>query len=470
MTLSRRISFGVLAVVAVTSLALAVLSAITGRNSATRQVDNRLLALRAVVTQEGVDPVDSLLRSLQTLPTNFVAALAVDDEAVIDLIAADNPDSLQLDSLERDVLMAAVASPQTVAGREPIRISAIDLGTGDLLVFGEGIGDITGAFANQLLINCAIAVVVAVLGGLVTHQFTRRSLAPLGDIIKYSQTVAAGRLDANLPTDAHTDEVRELQSNISSMVGELQNAVNIKSRSEQQMREFLADVAHELRTPLTTVRAYADVLASQQSVEPEMRQRAQDRIAYESKRMTRLIDDLLLLARLSSTPLSDHELIDISSVISSHFHDLKVLDPSRKLTIDTTPCRVEADPALMDRLFANLSSNIHRHTPSSAEVAVRCVSDKGTVTCTIDDAGPGLDDSQLNLLAVGAERFSTLRSGDHHGTGLGLHLVASIARLHGGAATFERSPLGGLRVVVTLPTTHGRHSANDVPLHSAKDA
>ncbi|MGA1261321.1 MAG: histidine kinase dimerization/phospho-acceptor domain-containing protein, partial [Ilumatobacteraceae bacterium] len=252
-----------------TSLALAVLSAITGRNSATRQVDNRLLALRAVVTQEGVDPVDSLLRSLQTLPTNFVAALAVDDEAVIDLIAADNPDSLQLDSLERDVLMAAVASPQTVAGREPIRISAIDLGTGDLLVFGEGIGDITGAFANQLLINCAIAVVVAVLGGLVTHQFTRRSLAPLGDIIKYSQTVAAGRLDANLPTDAHTDEVRELQSNISSMVGELQNAVNIKSRSEQQMREFLADVAHELRTPLTTVRAYADVLASQQSVEPE---------------------------------------------------------------------------------------------------------------------------------------------------------------------------------------------------------
>ncbi|NDA53738.1 MAG: sensor histidine kinase, partial [Actinobacteria bacterium] len=223
-------------------------------------------------------------------------------------------------------------------------------------------------------------------------------------------------------------------------------------------------------TPLTTVRAYADVLASQQSVEPEMRQRAQDRIAYESKRMTRLIDDLLLLARLSSTPLSDHELIDISSVISSHFHDLKVLDPSRKLTIDTTPCRVEADPALMDRLFANLSSNIHRHTPSSAEVAVRCVSDKGTVTCTIDDAGPGLDDSQLNLLAVGAERFSTLRSGDHHGTGLGLHLVASIARLHGGAATFERSPLGGLRVVVTLPTTHGRHSANDAPHHSSKDA
>jgi two-component system OmpR family sensor kinase len=461
MTLSRRISVLVLFVVAFSSMAIAVLSAFAGRSAALNQVDDRLGSLRTVVAA-GDDPVDTLLRSLLTMPTNFVAVLSIDEEVLVDLVDSDTPDAIRIEALDASTVRKSARTPLTVSASEPIRITAIDVGNGEWLVFGEGVGDIARTFAAQLFVNIALAAAVAMLGGLVALVATRSSLKPLGEIVDYAQAVAAGRLNAILPADAPTNEVRELQTSIGAMVDELHAAASAKARSESEMRDFLADVAHELRTPLTTVRAYAEVLASHQPIDDEMRQRAHDRIAHESKRMTRLIDDLLLLARLSSHPTSTSEHVDIGSVVSSHFADLKVLDPDRSVTMETVPCSLEADPALIDRLFANLASNIHRHTPATAPVEVHCVESGYNFICTIDDGGPGIDDSQLTQLTLGIERFSALRSGDQHGTGLGLHLVASIARSQGGSVTFERSPLGGLRVVVALPTTARHHSAKDV--------
>lgn len=460
MTLSRRISVLVLFVVALSSMAIAVLSAVAGRSAALNQVDDRLGSLRAVVVA-GEDPVDTLLRSLLTMPTNFVAVLSIDDEALVDLVDSDAPDAIRVESLDANMVRKSARTPLTVSASEPIRITAVDVGNGEWLVFGEGVGDIARTFSTQLFVNIALAAAVAVLGGLVALVATRRSLKPLSEIVDYAQAVAAGRLNAKLPANAPTNEVRELQTSIGAMVGELHEAASARTRSELAMRDFLADVAHELRTPLTTVRAYAEVLASHQQIDAEMRERAHDRIAHESKRMTRLIDDLLLLARLSSHPASTSEYVDIDSVITSHFTDLKVLDPDRRVAIETVPCSLEADPALMDRLFANLTSNIHRHTPPTAAVAVHCVVTGTIFTCTIDDAGPGIDDSQLKQLSLGIERFSALRSHDQHGTGLGLHLVASIARSQRGSVAFDRSPLGGLRVVVTLPATPDHHAASD---------
>jgi len=460
MTLSRRISVLVLFVVAFSSMAIAVLSALAGRSAALNQVDDRLGSLRTVVAA-GEDPVDTLLRSLLTMPTNFVAVLSIDDEALVDLVDSDAPDAIRVEALDANIVRKSERTPLTVSASEPIRITAVDVGNGEWLVFGEGVGDISRTFAAQLFVNVALAAAVALLGGLVSLFATRRSLKPLGEIVDYAQAVAAGRLNAILPADAPTNEVRELQTSIGAMVDELHEAASTKARSESEMRDFLADVAHELRTPLTTVRAYAEVLASHQPIDTEMRQRAHDRIAHESKRMSQLIEDLLLLARLSSHPASTSEHVDISSVVSSHFADLKVLDPERSVAIETVPCSLEADPALIDRLFANLASNIHRHTPATAAVAVRCEVSGNIFTCTIDDGGPGIDDGQLKQLALGIERFSALRSGDQHGTGLGLHLVASIARSQRGSVTFERGPLGGLRVVVSLPTTDDHHSVKD---------
>lgn len=449
MTLSRRISLIVLLVIAMTSISIAVLSAVAGRASAIDQVDDRLVSLQSAVNLED-DPLQALLTGLIAPPRDFVAALVSPDEEPVDLLTEDANGAASIEPISAQRLVEASRAPVT-GGSRPTRFMTVDLGDEQWLMIGESLAAINDAFERQLFVSTMIAVMVSILGGVVASIVTRKSLQPLRDIVEYSGSIAAGRLDAVLPADASTREIRELQLTIGSTVGALQSAAESKARSEAAMREFLADVAHELRTPLTTVRAYSEILAVERPADPEVRERAMNRIADESKRMTKLIDDLLLLARVSSSPSVAREPVDVGRVAESHFNDLSTLDPDRKVTIECAESWTLADAALLDRMFANLASNVHRHTPSTASVAVRCTLDGATIVCSIEDAGPGLDASRLARLAEGTQRFDPLRSADVRGSGLGLHLVSSIAQSHGGSVSFERSSLGGLRVVVRLP-------------------
>lgn len=458
MTLARRISLMVSLVIGVTSLSIAILAAYSGRSSSLSQVDERLTGLRDAARASD-DPVRAVLQSLDATPSDLIAHLQVDSETPIslldDVLAEATPTFTALTEAE---LRAAERSPVTRDDGADVRLFSVALGEGQWLVVGEPVDDIATQFQSQLVTNSLFALLLAILGGLLAALLARRTFAPLRSIVNYSVSVASGRLDATLDADAPSSEVRELQTSIGSMVASLRDAAERRARSEVDMREFLADVAHELRTPLTTVRAYADVLATTTSADPEVRGRAQERIAQESKRMSRLIDDLLLIARLASTRLSHTSTFDMGEVVRDHFADLQVLDPDRPVEIDCTACEVEGDRALIERMFANLAGNIHHHTPPTARVVVSCAGKDDVIICSIDDAGPGLDEPRLRELALGAQRFGQLRSGDRHGSGLGLHLVMSIAKSHGGVATFEPSRLGGLRVCVTLPksVTHSR--------------
>jgi two-component system OmpR family sensor kinase len=450
MTLARRISILVGAVIAVTSFSIALLAAFSGRSTAFDQVDERLLSLRSTSLGSD-DPVSALLEQVGAGASDLVAYLLVDDEEPLTLLeTSDGGVRRELTRLTEPELTELSRTPGTSAETPPTRLTAIDLGDGQWLVIGQPVDDIVRQFERQLLRNSMLAVVLALLGALVAAAMTRRTLGPLRRVVAYSGAVANGKLNAILDPDSSSGEIRELQTSITEMVESLKEAADVKAQSEADMRTFLADVAHELRTPLTTVRAYADVLAAEGRSDSEVRVRAQERIAQESRRMSRLIDDLLLLAQLASTRLGTTALVDVGLLMSTHFTDLRVLDPERSVEISCDSCLVNGDQALLERMFTNLASNIHRHTPTAASVAVSCI-EGDSVQCIIDDAGPGLDDSQLQQLAMGMERFGQLRSGDRHGTGLGLYLVASIARSHGGVASFSRSPLGGLRVSVALP-------------------
>jgi len=460
MTLTRRISLIVGVVIGVTAIAIAVLAAFSSRATSLQQVDERLLDLRDAASK-GDDPVRVVLQSLDTTPSDLVAYLQIDDEFPISLLneagsGVDTPFS----PLTGSDLDAAERSPITRSSPQAIRLFALSLGEGQWLIVGESVDEITAQFERQLLSNSLIAIALAIMGALLSAILARGALAPLQNIVDYSGAVASGRLDVGLDDRATSREVRELQTSIGSMVASLQEAAEQKARSEADMRVFLADVAHELRTPLTTVRAYADVLASSEHVDPDVRGRAQERIAQESKRMSHLIDDLLLLARLASTNAGEATSCDVTELLHDHFSDLKVLDSQRPIELgfveNRAECPVTGNRALLERMFANLASNIHRHTPPTARVIVSCHHAGDFVNITVDDAGPGLDDSQLAELAEGPRRFGQIRRSDRHGTGLGLHLVASIARSHGGNASFGRSPLGGLRVTVSLPRPEPR--------------
>lgn len=450
MTLTKRISLIAAAAIALCTGSIALLAAVSGKSTALNQVDRRLIALRKEVeTME--DPVSALLQSVASSSGDFTASLVVVDEDPIALLDESTQGSIQIPSMDLDQLTIAGQNPISLGVDEGLRLVALDVGDQQWLVFGESIADIQERFSSQLLTNSLLAVVLTAFGGLLAGAITRRSMAPLGAIVKYSRHVASGHLGETLHANAPSSEVRELQTSIASMVSALKDAADVRARSETAMRDFLADVAHELRTPLTTVRAYADLLASERPADAETRARAQTRIAQESKRMGRLIDDLLLLARLSAAPAERSETVDIFPILKAHLGDLEVLDPNRPIIVNAESTMARVNRNLLERMFANIVSNIHRHSPPHAQVAVAMKASEESLEITFDDAGPGLDDHQLTQVMNGTKRFGTLRVDNQHGTGLGLHLVASIARAHGGEATFERSSLGGLRVRIRMP-------------------
>lgn len=451
MTLARRISLMTSLIIAITTALFAALAAFSSRNAALDAVDQRIMGLgRTLSTSQ--EPVSALLQTTEAASPDFVAALIVVGEDPISLLETD-PGVPTITPPTNTQLVEALVEPLTLDSGNPIRVVSIDLGDEQWLVFGERIGGVQAQLQRQLLTNALIALLLTIVGGSIAALIARRSLQPIGLVVDFSKRVALGDLNTSLGVNSPSLEVRELQASISGMVDSLREAADNRARSESAMREFLADVAHELRTPLTTVRAYADLLATANTADTETRKRAQDRIAQESKRMSRLIDDLLLLARLSSTRPDQIERVDVCEIVRSHVQDLRLLDSDRAIEVHCESLVTKANRALIERLFANVFSNIHRHTPANAPVEVRCELLDGHASITIDDGGPGLDQTQLQRLAQGTQRFGLIRSGNQHGTGLGLHLLASIARSHGGEALFTPSRLGGLCVTVRLPAT-----------------
>jgi two-component system OmpR family sensor kinase len=451
MTLARRILLITSVIIAITTAVFAALAAFSSRNATLDAIDQRISELGRTISRND-EPVSALLQTIEASSPDFVAALIVVGEEPISLLEP-IPESLASLPTTEMQLIKARDEPLTIDSGVPIRMLAIDLGEEQWLVFGERIGDVQAQLQRQLLTNALIALLLTIVGGSIAALITRRSLQPIEQVVDFSKRVALGELNTSLGVNSTTLEVRELQASISGMVDSLREAADNRARSESAMREFLADVAHELRTPLTTVRAYADLLATANSSDVETRTRAQDRIAQESKRMSHLIDDLLLLARLSSTRPDETEVVDVCEIVRSHADDLRMLDPNRTINVHCSPLMTRANRALLERLFANVFSNIHRHTPPTAPVEVRCELLDDHATITIDDGGSGLDQSQLQRLAQGTQRFGLVRSSDQHGTGLGLHLLVSIARSHGGEALFTTSRLGGLCVTVRLPVT-----------------
>jgi len=456
MTLARRISLMTSVIIAITTAVFAALAAFSSRSATLDAIDQRISELGRTISRNE-EPVSALLQTIEASSPDFVAALIVVGEEPISLLEP-IPESLASLPTTELQLIEARDEPLTIDSGVPIRMLAIDLGEEQWLVFGERIGDVQAQLQRQLLTNALIALLLTIVGGSIAALIARRSLQPIEQVVDFSKRVALGELNTSLGVNSTTLEVRELQASISGMVDSLREAADNRARSESAMREFLADVAHELRTPLTTVRAYADLLATANSSDVETRTRAQDRIAQESKRMSRLIDDLLLLARLSSTRPDQTEVVDVCEIVRSHADDLRMLDPNRTINVHCSPLMTRANRALLERLFANVFSNIHRHTPPTAPVEVRCELLDDHATITIDDGGSGLDQSQLQRLAQGTQRFGLVRSTDQHGTGLGLHLLVSIARSHGGEALFTTSRLGGLCVTVRLPVTTAARS------------
>ncbi len=303
-----------------------------------------------------------------------------------------------------------------------------------------------------------IAVIIAGVAGAV---IIRRTLQPLDRVAATATRVSELELDrgevdlAQRVPEAYTDvrtEVGQVGNALNRMLDHVGSALEARHASEMQVRQFVADASHELRTPLAAIRGYAELSRrSGQPVPPEVAH-VLNRVESEAKRMTTMVEDLLLLARLDAGRPLAHDPVDLSMLVVDAVSDAHAAGPRHdwQLDLPEEPVTVIGDGARLHQVLANLLANARTHTPEGTTVTVGVSATTDTATLRVTDTGPGIPaDLQPHVF----ERFArgdSSRSRAAGSTGLGLSIVHAVVTAHQGRVTVDSHP-GRTEFTVALP-------------------
>ena len=265
-------------------------------------------------------------------------------------------------------------------------------------------------------------------------------------------TIATGDLTARAPLGNERDEVGRLGKALNRMLDQVETATQARIDSQEQLRRFVADASHELRTPLTTIRGYAD-LYRQGANSPEQTETAMSRIEHETIRMTALVEDLLLLARLDQRRPLNTAPVDIAALVGEAVDAARAVESSRQITFEVAGSgtyQMNGDPVQLRQVVDNLLANVREHTALEAVTQVRVGAVHGAITIEVTDDGPGMSSQDAQRAF---ERFyQAAGSSATTGTGLGLAITAAIIEAHDGRIDLETELGSGTAFTITLPT------------------
>jgi len=213
-----------------------------------------------------------------------------------------------------------------------------------------------------------------------------------------------------------------------------------------RQRRFVADASHELRTPLTAIRGQLEVLARQQRPDPEEVRRVERLALTETARIERLVDDMLVLARLDE----DARLRPEPIPLPGFFEQLAGGSPDAVELGELPGGTLRGDPEALTRVLRNLVANARRHAGPDGRVALSAAAHGSRLTIRVDDDGPGIAPAERERVFDRFHRSEAARDRRSGGAGLGLAIAREIVELHGGRIWAERSPLGGARVAFEL--------------------
>jgi two-component system, OmpR family, sensor kinase len=321
----------------------------------------------------------------------------------------------------------------------------------------------------RIEIGVSAAVILALC--LLALWTVRRGLRPLDDMAKTAGEIAAGgdlarRIE---PADTET-EVGRLGAALNTMLTRIEGAFSEKSESEARLRQFVADASHELRTPLTSIRGYAELLRKGAFVDDGERKRALRRVEGEASRMSGLVDDLLLLARLDQGRPLARTPVDLRRVCRDAVDDAQLTDPDRRVElVAPASVTVEGDRDRLAQVAHNLVQNALGHTAAGTAVRVEVSAEDGMGVLRVVDEGPGLTASRRARVFDRFYRADRARTGE--GTGLGLSIVRAIAEaLDGRAWVLPRTDRQGSVFGVEVPLDPGAHPPAAAPETSVQGA
>ncbi len=314
-------------------------------------------------------------------------------------------------------------------------------GDGRVAVVGRSLDNVvesTSTLVGILLIGIPLLLLFA---GAVAWRLVGKALSPVEAIRSQVEMISMEDLHRRVPSASSPDEIGRLAATMNRMLGRLE-----EGRTRE--RRFVSDASHELRSPIAIIRQHAEVAGAHP--ETTSTRDLASLVLSENARLQSLVEDLLLLARMDEYG-SDNGLepVDLDDIVLVHMDRIRAVNGRASDPSGISAGRVTGDRRQLDRLVANLVDNAMRY--SKNEIAVSLRENDGEVVLTVDDDGPGIPPGDRRRIFERFVRLDEARDRDSGGAGLGLAIVAEVARKHGGVARATDSPLGGSRFEVRLP-------------------
>jgi len=323
---------------------------------------------------------------------------------------------------------------------------------GQTVVFAIPLTDMQTTVNQLLQFESLISLGVVAATALLALLIIRISLRPLAKMGAVAKEIAAGDLSRRIEPATPRSEIGRLGMALNGMLSQIESAFAERTASNRRLRRFIADASHELRTPLTSIRGYSEMLRRGAAESPVDSDLARRRIEEESIRMTGLVDDMLVLARLDQGRPLEQEPIDLQAIANDAVADARAVAPQRDIKLTSPgPVIVNGDDTRLRQVLGNLVRNAIVHTPPQTPIDVTLSTADSVAKLAVTDHGPGLDPEEVDRIFEPFYRADPSRSRDSGGAGLGLSIVSAVVTAHGGHVMVRETDGGGATFEVELP-------------------
>lgn len=382
-----------------------------------------------------------------------------------DLLENSSIQAPKLSTKEYKTLMQNFMDPKDIQ----YRIESNSKGIEQLIVF-KPVGDFPGQVSGilqlgtntaplkhillQQLLIFSILSTLALAGGLGIYlRVLKQTLVPLSKMVRAVKKTNAGNLEERLPVDQGQEEIDHLAVSFNDMLGRLEISFEHERETKEQMRRFIADASHELRTPLTSINGFLEVLLRGAARSPEQLYKALNSMQGESKRIIKLVEDLLMLTKLDRAPELQTSETNFSKLIVEMEPQLKVLAGNRAIHFELAEDVFGLyEPDKLKQVILNLFNNAVQHTdPLSGNIKLSLLASNGLAEFSVQDNGTGISEESLPLIFDRFYRADVSRARRTGGAGLGLSITQSIVEAHGGRIEVESQLGSGTVFRVYLP-------------------
>jgi two-component system OmpR family sensor kinase len=416
------------------------------------QVDDQLINISNTslnrLDRAGIAPLEAddknspfkILEPLRGVPTaTSITLLDIDGNLIGQVGGELGGKNFAVTGMKIDEVSQYKNRPFTIEGKDgqpDIRALAQMLPTGmGSVIVADSLEKVDKTLSQLRFLFLILGLIALITIAMAARWIIALGLKPLEAVEDTAEAIAAGDLSARLPAAKPDTEVGRLTTSLNTMLARIEESFTARVESENKLRRFVADASHELRTPLTAIRGFAELHRQGAVVGEEKTKELINRIEKESVRMSSLVEDLLLLARLDQSRELAKEPVDLNTLITEAVESARAAGPNHPIEIklEASEIFVLGDSQRIHQVIANLLANARAHTPNGTEISITAMQGVSETTIAVSDKGPGLSKADQDRIF---ERFyradpSRVRNSGE-GSGLGLSIVDAVMKAHGG--------------------------------------